>query len=126
MNIKYSDWFLVVVLVLIGFMVLLQSLCSGWNEGSMAGSCAVSFMEPIYDVVMGLVLIAAIFGILWMPALLIFFIVFYVWNTRDRIRKFHEEGARSLTRYWFGSLIWILSTVVLISAVLIVMRGPQP
>src|SRR3989344_1395803 len=60
-----ADAFLFVLVTLPLLAVLVtSSLCGGWNEGSMAGTCTVPAMEGFYNSLMGIFLLLAFGGFL--------------------------------------------------------------
>ena len=71
---KLCDWLLVATVgvlgVLFGVGILLSPFCSGWNEGSMAGTCTILPLDFLYNAVNGFALIFAFTGILWGPVAL--------------------------------------------------------
>jgi hypothetical protein len=78
----------VTVTVPTAFLLLTSALCSGWNEGSMEGSCIVPAIDGFYNGLMGLVLILSFFGIFWLPVLIILVIV----NYRLKRKRYKAEG----------------------------------
>lgn len=86
-----SDAFLFVVVTLpVALSLALAPFCSGWNEGSMSGTCSIEFIAGLYDFLNGIFLLLAFGGIIFVfPLIAIAIIV----STVAKLRKF-KNGYR--------------------------------
>ena len=60
---------LAVLMIAVAAVVVLMFtvVCSGWSEGDGTGECMISQLTPLYNTIMGILLIAAFSAILWVP-----------------------------------------------------------
>ena len=65
-----------VIFIIIGLIFLINTSCSGWNEASMNGSCTVPGLAPIYNFLMGILLMLAFTAFMWIPLLLVCLLVY--------------------------------------------------
>lgn len=77
----------VIVTVPLALMLLVSSVCSGWNEGTMSGTCSLPVLTPLYDTLSTVMLMMAFGGFIFVgPVLLVFAIISIV----SKIRKYYQ------------------------------------
>lgn len=90
-----SDALLFLLVTLpVATILLMSFLCSGWNEGSMTGTCSVAGLDSVYNVAMGSLLLLAFGGfILVAPVILIAFCISVVTKISKYAHGYRPSGA---------------------------------
>ncbi len=73
------DWILAIIFTApITLLLITTTFCSGWNEGTMAGTCVIPALAVLYNWLNGILLLAAFFGFIIGPLIFILIVISFV------------------------------------------------
>ncbi len=81
------------IILIVGTMLLVAPYCSGWNEGSMHGSCTIPMLEGLYNAASNFTLLFAFTGMLTAPIAIVAALVSLVAKAmrRKKVGPFHHS-----------------------------------
>ena len=100
--------------ILILFTIFNLAFCGDWSEGSPQGSCAIEFLNPLYNQFMGILVFAGFTGFMWLPILILIQLLFSKYSKKKvqsdpilsaPMDKTIKTILRDPSKYWWLYLI---------------------
>jgi hypothetical protein len=101
-------------------MIALSFTCSGWNEGTMAGTCALSVLEPIYNALLACALLLAFGGVIFYGPLVL---LFYAISSYYKVRGWTSGNAAPHMHNRWGLVVWGITTLTILWFVYVLAAG---
>jgi len=107
------DLILLVAIIPVIFMIGLNFICVGWDEGSMRGSCLLPQLNNIYDFGMMIFLMSGFMPFITLP-IIIFILILYVKSSIYKIFSWKTNKRSPFYQKPFSFILWLTYTIMLL------------
>lgn len=94
--------------------ILNLAFCGNFSEGTTGSTCSIGVLDPVYSAFMGFLLVAAFYGIYWLPPLILIQLLISKFSKKSvttpsvltiPVTELHRINYKDLKKHWWVYLI---------------------